>query len=136
MADRDELLDLYAGYLEACNRHAWDELSPRLADTMLVNGQPISFAEYLANLAALQDVFPDYQWQMKRTVMEPPWLAVHLETSSTRQRPFLDAPGDGTRVTSDELVTYRIEQLKILELSDTADNARLATRRSADPSRP
>ena len=103
---------------------------------MLVNGVSISRAEYMANLAALQDVFPDYQWRLRRTVVEPPWFAVHLETSGTRQRTFLDAPGDGTRVTSDEFVMYRIEQLKIVELWGTADNARLATRRSADPPRP
>ena len=133
MTDRDELLDLYAGYLEACNRHAWDELSPRLADTVLVNGVSISRAEYMANLAALQDVFPDYQWRLKRAVVEPPWMAVHLETSGTRRRPFLDAPGDGTRVSSDEFVMYRIERLTIVELWGTADNARLGTPRPADP---
>jgi predicted ester cyclase len=101
MTDRDELLDLYGGYLEACNRHAWDELSPRLADTVLVNGVSISRAQYMANLNALQDVFPDCQWRLKRAVVEPPWLAVQLETSdpisragrSSRRPPRPDRPG-------------------------------------------
>jgi len=73
-------------------------------------------------------VFPDYQWQLRRAVVESPWLAVHLQTSGTRQRPFLNAPGDRTRVSSDEFVMYRTEQLKIVELWGTADNARLAIR--------
>ena len=110
MTDRDELLDLYAGYLEACNQHAWDELSPRLADTVLVNGVSISRAEYMANLNALQDVFPDCQWRLKRAVVEPPWLAVQLETSdpiaragrSSRRPTPLDRPGtDGSTGVAD-----------------------------------
>jgi predicted ester cyclase len=126
MTDRDELLDFYAGYLQACNRHAWEELKPRLADTMFVNGESISRDQYVVDLAAFRDVFPDYQWRLRRAVVESPWLAVHLETSGTRQREFLGAPGEGTPVSSDEFVMYRIERLTIVELWGTADNARLA----------
>jgi predicted ester cyclase len=58
MTDRDELLDFYAGYLEACNRHAWPELSDRLGDAMLVNGESISRAQCMADLAHLCTSFP------------------------------------------------------------------------------
>jgi hypothetical protein len=50
---------------------------------------------------------------------------VHLHDSATRARAFLAAPGDGTRVETDEFNMYRISDNLIHEVEGTADNARL-----------
>jgi len=91
-----------------CNRHAWAELRPFIADEVVVNGEPKSPDEYAEDLARLDDAFPDYRWRVQRTVFEAPWLAVQLRDSGTRRGPFHAAAGDGAVVTTDEFALYRI----------------------------
>ena len=122
---RDALIARYSAYLDTCNRHAWDELAPFLADTMVVNGRRRTRAEYATDLTELDRAFPDYHWELKRAVVEGEWLAVRLHDVGTRTGPFHGAPGDGTPVETEELVMYRVVDGLIHEVEGTADNLRL-----------
>ncbi len=101
MTARAEVIRRYLDYLDARTRHAWDELPPFLAETVLVNGQSRTQAEYVADLMATIDVFPDYSWDLRRALVDGQWLAVHLTAGGTRAGYFLWATGDGSRVQTD-----------------------------------
>jgi predicted ester cyclase len=126
MVTRDELVRRYERYLDACNRQAWDELAEYVADSVLVNGKTRSRREYIDDIRATISVFPDYRWQLRRTVLEDQWLAVHLRDTGTRMGDFLGARGDGRKVETDEFNMYRIVDGVIVEVEGTADNARLS----------
>lgn len=123
--NRDAFIRRYSDYLDACNRRAWDELRTFVADRVLVNGSTRTRREYVADVMATTAVFPDYRWELRRVVLEGEWLAVHLHDTGTRRGRFLDAPGDGTPVETDEFDMYRIVDGLIVEVVGTADNARL-----------
>jgi predicted ester cyclase len=130
MTTRDVVVNRYLAYLDACNRRAWQELPAYLAETILVNDTPRTQAEYVSDVIATTETFPDYRWRLVRAVVEGEWLAVHLHDVGTRVAPFLGAPGDGTRVETQEFDMYRILDGQIHEVEGTADNARL---RAANP---
>jgi predicted ester cyclase len=125
MTTRDDIVTRYLEYLDACNRRAWEQVRSHIADTVLVNGSPRTKDEYLSDLVTTTDAFPDYRWQLLRAVVEGEWLAVHLHDVGTRSLAFLGAPGDHTRVETDEFDMYRIIAGRIHEVEGTADNARL-----------
>lgn len=50
MTARADVIRRYLDYLDACTRHAWNELPPFLAETLLVNAQSRTQAEYVADL--------------------------------------------------------------------------------------
>ena len=125
MTNRDDVVRRYLDYLDACNRQAWGDLHNFLAGTVLVNGRARTRPEYVADVKATTNTFPDYRWELRRAVWDGEWLAVHLHDSGTRAGAFLSAPGDGTRVETDEFDMYRIIDGLILEVEGTADNARL-----------
>jgi predicted ester cyclase len=125
MNTRDDIVSRYLAYLNACNRRAWEELRGYLAETVLVNGSAREQDEYLSDLLATINTFPDYQWRLVRAVVEGEWLAVHLHDVGTRSGLFLGAPGDDTRVETQEFDMYRIIGGRIHEVEGTADNARL-----------
>lgn len=127
MSTRDEVVRRYRAYLDACNRQAWGELPAFLAETVLVNGRARTRAEYVADVVATTQSFPDYRWELRRAVWDGEWLAVHLHDSGTRMRAFRGAPGDGTRVETVEFDLYRIVDGLIHEVEGTADNARLCS---------
>ncbi len=107
MAGRDDVVNRYLDYLDACNRRAWDDLGRFLADTVLVNGRAQTRREYVENVKATTAVFPDYRWELRRAVVEGDWLAVHLHDEGTRAPPFLGSPGDGAGVETDEFTINR-----------------------------
>jgi predicted ester cyclase len=93
---------------------------------VVVNGLSRSRDEYVDDIVATIEVFPDYRWELVRAVVEGEWLAVHLQDTGRRAQPFLGAPGDGTRVETDEFNLYRVVDGRIHEVEGTADNARLS----------
>lgn len=125
MTTRDEILDRYREYLEACNRQDWDAIGTYVTDSVLVNGSRRSRAEYVADIKRTIAIFPDYHWDFRRAVCEGEWLAVHLHDTGTREGDYLGAPGDGSPVETDDFNLYRIVDGLIVELEGTADNARL-----------
>jgi predicted ester cyclase len=70
-ADRAEVLGRYRRYLAACNRHAFAEPAPFLAD-VVVNGTPRTSREYADGVLAVHRAFPGYRWQLQRTVLGRP----------------------------------------------------------------
>ena len=125
MRAREATIGRYRDYLNACNRRDWDEVGRHVAETVLVNGQTRTRREYVADIMSITVIFPDYRWELQRALMDGEWLAVHLSDIGTRMRDFLGAPGDGTRVATDEFDMYHIVDGLIREVEGTADNARL-----------
>lgn len=83
MLNRDVVVRRYSDYIDACNRRAWDELANFGADRVLVNGSIRTRREYVADIMATTDVFPDYHWEVRRAVVEGEWLALHLYDTGT-----------------------------------------------------
>lgn len=125
VSPRDDVVRRYLDYLDACNRQAWGDLPGFLAETVLVNGRARTRPEYVADVVATTNIFPDYRWRLRRAVWDGEWLAVYLHDSGTRVLSFRGAPGDGTRVETAEFDMYRIVDGLIHEVEGTADNARL-----------
>jgi predicted ester cyclase len=121
-----EILRMYVAYLAACNDRDWETIAGCVHSSVLVNGIQRTQEEYLDDIRKTIAVFPDYAWELRHTVEQAPWLAVHLHDTGTRHQTFLDAAGDLARVETDEFVMYRIADGRIAELWGTPDNARLS----------
>lgn len=127
VSSREDLVERYRAYLEACNERAWDDVAEAVADPVLVNGRLRSRFEYVAGLQALVEVCPDYRWELREAVAERDRLAVHLRTRGTRTRSPHDAPGDDSPVSSEQFMIYQFNDDRIARVGGTANNARLKT---------
>jgi predicted ester cyclase len=122
---RDTVLELYRRYNASCNRHAFDELAEFVHPVLRVNGAEQTLQEYAEGLFEVHRAFPDYRWEIQRTVFEEPWLAVHFRDEGTHLGPWRGIEPTGKTVTTDEFAMYRFEDGRIAEVWVTADNARL-----------
>ncbi|WP_097184014.1 ester cyclase [Blastococcus haudaquaticus] len=122
---RHEVVDRYGHYNAVCNRHAFGELAPFLADVVLVNGAERTAQQYIDDLFVVSRAFPDYRWEIQRTVFEHPWLAVHFRDTGTHLGTWRGVAATGRAVTTDEFSMYRFAGDRITEVWVTADNARL-----------
>jgi predicted ester cyclase len=122
---RKSVLAIYARYNAACNRHAFDELAEFVHPVVRVNGSDQTLQQYADGLFEVHRAFPDYRWEIQRTVVEEPWLAVHFHDAGTHLGPWRGLPPSGKRVMTDEFAMYRFEDGRIAEVWVTADNSRL-----------
>jgi predicted ester cyclase len=103
--DAAALEAFYRRYLARCNDHRFGELDEFVADDVVVNGQPQELRGYTAGLAEVVRRYPDYHWDLRHLLVNPPWLAAH----------FFDTGADGT-FRSQEFAFYRVEGGRIVEV--------------------
>jgi predicted ester cyclase len=97
--DRNALAAFYRRYIACCNEHRFDDLG-----------------QFVAHVRA----FPDYQWELRQLLLDPPWIGAHLADTGTHREPFLGVPATGRSVSTQEFAFYRIDADQITEVWGTA----------------
>ena len=120
----DELRALYARYSDCCNRHDFRSLGLFVADDVRVDDRPTGLAAYVAGLEDVVRAFPDYRWELRHLVVEPPFVAAHFADSGTHQGTFLGVPPTGRVVRTQEFAFYRVARGLITDVWVTADDLR------------
>jgi predicted ester cyclase len=123
--DGDRLRALYRRYNEVCNAHDFDRLDEFVDPDVRVNGEVQGLEAYRAGLRSVIDAFPDYRWDLRHLLVEPPWIAAHFLDTGVHAGDFLGVPATGRAVSLQEFAFYRIEDQRIVEVWVAADNLHL-----------
>jgi steroid delta-isomerase-like uncharacterized protein len=117
---KDELSALYRRYNACCNEHRFDDLGAFVADDVVINGSRRGLSAHADSLATVVRAFPDYRWELRRVLVDAPWIAAHLTDTGTHRAPFFGVPATGRSVSTEEFAFYRIETGRIAEVSGMA----------------
>jgi predicted ester cyclase len=112
----DWLAAFYRRYNECCNAHRFDDLAEFVAPDVVINGTDRGLAAYTEGLSVVTRAFPDYRWELRHLLADPPWIAVHLADTGTHRGTFLDVPATGRSVSTQEFAFYRVEDERIAEV--------------------
>jgi predicted ester cyclase len=115
-----ELAAFYRRYNACCNDHRFEDLAQFVAPDVVINGTGRGLDTYAENLQYVVDGFPDFHWELRRLVVEPPWIAAFLADTGTHRAPFLGVPATGRPVSTQEFAFYRIDGDRIAEVWGTA----------------
>jgi predicted ester cyclase len=119
------LESFYRAYLRLCNDHHFDRLGEFVADDVEVNGEMQGLPGYVAGLRAVVDAFPDYRWNLRHLLVDPPLLSAHFTDTGTQLGPFRGVAATGRTVSVQEFAVYRVDTSKIVEVWVAADDMRL-----------
>lgn len=112
----------YLRYLSCCNQHRFEDLSEFVHDDVVVNdGQQTGLGAYAAGLQSVTATFPDYHWDLRHLLIDPPHISAHFRDTGTHRGTFLGTPATGRFVTTQEFAHYRLRDGKIAEVWVTAD---------------
>ena len=112
----DELAAFYRRYNECCNQHRFEDLAEFVARDVVANGTERGLDAYAEGLRAVVRAFPDYRWELRHLVIDPPWIAVHLRDTGTHRAPFLGVEATGRVVRTAEFAVYRVDAGRIAEV--------------------
>jgi predicted ester cyclase len=119
MTDND-LAALYRRYIACCNDHRVEDLADFVAHDVVINGAGGGLDVYAEELRSVVRAFPDFHWDLRHLVVDPPWIAAHLTDTGTHRAPFLGVPATGRSVSPREFALYRIAAGRIAEVWGTA----------------
>jgi predicted ester cyclase len=123
--DRQRARAFYRRYNACCNGHRFDDLAQFVARDVVINGTDRGLDAYAENLRAVVRAFPDYRWELRHLLVDPPWIAAHLADTGTHRAPFLGVPATGRSVSTQEFAFYRIDADQINEVWGTAFDVHL-----------
>src|SRR3954469_19829342 len=121
----DELAAFYRRYNACCNEHRFEDLAEFVARDVAIDGTDRGLDAYAAELRAVVRAFADYRWELRRLVVDAPWIAAHLTDTGTHREAFRGVQATGRSVAVTEFAFYRVEALKIAEVWGSAFHVHL-----------
>ena len=121
----DQLTTFYGHYNACCNEHRFEDLDQFVARDVAIDGTDRGLDAYAAELRAVIRAFPDYRWELRRLVVDAPWIAVHLTDTGTHREAFRGVHATGRSITLPEFAFYRVERGKIAEVWGSAFHVHL-----------
>jgi predicted ester cyclase len=111
--DRADVTALYDRYLACCNEHRFDQLGEFVAEQVSGSGTVDGLAGYIDRLKAVTEAFPDYHWELQDLIFEEDTFAARLIGRGTHTGPFGGIAPTGRRISTQELVIYRVTDGRI-----------------------
>ena len=123
-ADREDLNQALARrYYDAINNHAYDRLDG-LVSTWVVHhdapgGEALSAKQFVANLQALQQAFPDFGFEVKEMIASGNKVAVRYRFTGTQRGEIMGVAPTSKKVSVWAVDLLRIEEGKVREIWGT-----------------
>jgi predicted ester cyclase len=124
-SNKRDLGAFYRRYIACCNAREFHRLGEFVASGVRVNGDVQGLPDYIRNLEAVVQAFPDYHWDLQHLLVEGEWVAAHFIDTGTHLGTFQGVQPTGRGVTTQEFAFHRVATNRIVEVWVTADNLRV-----------
>lgn len=123
---RNELADLYRGYIDCLNQQDWARLGHFVHPDVTYNGSRVGLDGYRAMLERDFREIPDLVFHIQLLVADPPKVATRLNFHVTPRGEFFGLPIHGRQVSFDENVFYEVIDGRFAHVWSVIDKAAIA----------
>ena len=123
---RDELCEIYRGYIDCLNSQDWGRLGVFVGGAVAYNGTSVGLTGYREMLEDDFRAIPDLRFEIELLMSDPPRIASRLLFDCTPRGMLFDLPVNGKRVTFAENAFYEISGGRIRNVWSVIDKAAIA----------
>lgn len=120
---KDDLSDLYRGYIACLNQQDWPKLEQFVDDNVYYNGQQIGLSGYRKMLERDFSEIPDLHFNIQLLISDAPYIASRLAFDCSPKGKFLGLDVNGKRVSFTENVFYEFQGEQIVQVWSVIDKA-------------
>ncbi|MBK5477528.1 ester cyclase [Pseudomonas sp. TH21] len=120
---RNELADLYRGYIDCLNQQDWERLGDFVHPDVTYNATRVGLGGYRAMLERDFREIPDLVFRIQLLVADPPTVASRLNFNVTPRGEFFGLPINGRQVKFDENVFYEVLDGRFAHVWSVIDKA-------------
>jgi len=118
---KQEISELYRGYIDCLNRQAWPELGCFVHQDAHYNGQRIGLSGYREMLENDFRAIPDLRFVIDLLIADAPHVAARLCFDCTPAGELFGLPVNGKRVSFSENVFYEVRDGRIAHVFSVID---------------
>jgi predicted ester cyclase len=123
---RDELCEIYRGYIDCLNGQDWNRLGLFVDDAVEYNGTAVGLTGYRGMLEGNFRAIPDLRFGIELLISDPPRIASRLHFDCTPRCMLFDLPVNGKRIKFAENVFYEFSARRIRKVWSIIDKAAIA----------
>jgi len=123
---REELAELYRGYITCLNAQDWANLGRFVDEEVRYNGETIGLSGYRRMLEGDFEAIPDLRFTIGLLVSQPPRVAARLHFDCRPKGTLFGLKVNGKRVRFAENVFYEFRDARICEVWSVIDKAEIA----------
>ena len=123
---REELAELYRGYIACLNAQDWANLGQFVDEEVRYNGERIGLSGYRRMLEGDFEAIPDLRFAIELLVSEPQRVAARLHFDCRPKGTVFGLTVNGKRVSFAENVFYEFRNARICEVWSVIDKAEIA----------
>ena len=120
---KDDLSDLYRGYIACLNQQDWPKLEQFVDDNVYYNGHQIGLSGYRKMLERDFSEIPDLHFNIQLLISDAPYIACRLAFDCSPKGKFLGLDVNGKRVSFTENVFYEFQGEQIVQVWSVIDKA-------------
>ena len=120
---KDDLSDIYRGYIACLNKQDWPNLGQFVHEEVHYNGKRIGLSGYRAMLEGDFRSIPDLYFNIQLLISEPPRIASRLSFDCTPKGILFGLSVNGKRVSFTENVFYEFRNERIEKVWSVIDKA-------------
>ena len=120
---RNQLADLYLGYIDCLNRQDWNRLGDFVHPEVAYNAKVVGLEGYRAMLERDFREIPDLVFHIQLLIADPPTVASRMNFNVTPRGEFFGLAINGRQVAFSENVFYTFVDGKIAQVWSVIDKA-------------
>ena len=121
----DELAAFYRRYNACCNEHRFGTLASSSRATSRSTAPTADWTRTPPRCEPLSARSRTIGWELRRLVVDAPWIAVQLTDTGTHRDTFLGVQATGRSVAVPEFAFYRVDAGRIAEVWGSAFHVHL-----------
>ncbi|MGC4784810.1 ester cyclase [Micromonospora zamorensis] len=122
MTDSDSR-DWYLRYIAALNAHELDRMDEFIADEVMLNGEPGTRDDVLADMRSIVNAVPDMHWEVQELLFDRDRIAARVVNTGTPMKEWLGVAPTGKSFEIVEYAIYKVNDGRFVQMTNLHDSA-------------
>ncbi len=118
-----DLKSWYLQYVAALDGRRLDRMDQFIADEVVLNGDPGTRSDVVADMRSILDAVPDMHWEVQELLLDRDRIAVRAVNTGTPEKEWLGVPPTGRSFEIVEYAIYRVRDGRFVEMTNLHDSA-------------
>lgn len=126
----NDLREWYRRYIATLDAHRLDEMDRFVADEVVLNGEPGTRDDVVADMRRIVDAVPDFHWEVTELLVDRDRIAARVVNTGTPVKEWLGVVPTGASFEIVEYAIYKVTDRRFVQMTnlhDTADARRQLT---------
>ncbi len=110
-------------YIAALDAHEIDRMDKFVADEVLLNGEPGTRNDVMADMRSIIGAVPDFRWEVRELLFDRDRLAARVRNTGTPAKEWLGVAPTGASFEIIEYAIYKVANGKFAQMTNLHDSA-------------